>query len=459
MRKKENLWTLDQAAALAALAETYGAPCRTLAQNFLGDAYEAETCFQDACRQVWQAGEGQGDLLSALLRATRRLAWQRAPEGGRPDALIQELDRALPRREAPALPGGEGTAVWAACIVLAALLGVRFVVSPLVSSLYYQPNAYTVGGMEDRAPASLVKENGVEVIRIGDLPPEEVERHLRVESQDVAVDLTALYSLLAPGATVTAASAQPEGFGRYTLTVETEAWLTGETSQRSGELGPHADGFWGHSSPGRSILEIMESAESGRVSDKLEFSRHTQDYLRELPGTSYVAAWVHFPEHLNPVKLYWLEEQQEYSGIRFLWAGVRTGEESMLGFPMLDARGSGFSPDWEDYPMFNWAQASLERAVGVAYEQRFRSLLAYVNDRPQAIEALLGGEVWADYYQSYFAEAAAYVEANGVEVTGALVYAEADDLLRLWENGDVDKIAIDTVLPSKYSAGGTFGWG
>lgn len=114
MRKKENLWTLDQAAALAALAETYGAPCRTLAQNFLGDAYEAETCFQDACRQVWQAGQGQGDLLSALLRATRRLAWQRAPEGGRPDALIQELDRALPRREAPALPGGEGTAVWAA---------------------------------------------------------------------------------------------------------------------------------------------------------------------------------------------------------------------------------------------------------------------------------------------------------------------------------------------------------
>ena len=76
-----------------------------------------------------------------------------------------------------------------------------------------------------------------------------------------------------------------------------------------------------------------------------------------------------------------------------------------------------------------------------------------------AARALLGGEVWADYYQSYFAEAAAYVEANGVEVTGALVYAEADDLLRLWENGDVDKIAIDTVLPSKYSAGETFGWG
>ena len=44
-------------------------------------------------------------------------------------------------------------------------------------------------------------------------------------------------------------------------------------------------------------------------------------------------------------------------------------------------------------------------------------------------------------------------------MTGVLVYAEADALLRLWENGDVDKIAIDTVLPSRYSAeGGQYSW-
>ena len=225
-----------------------------------------------------QASEEERAMVEAELEKSEAIA----------DYLAEQVEDALGAAETQA-PAGEvrhiqkkvnrrlrRTAVWAACIVLAVLLGGRFVVGPLVSSLYYQPNAYTVGGMEDRAPDSLVEENGVEVIRIGDLPPEEVERHLRVESQDVAVDLTALYSLLAPGATVTAASAQPEGFGRYTLTVETEAWLTGETSQRSGELGPHADGFWGHSSPGRSILEIMESAESGRVSDKLEFSRHTR---------------------------------------------------------------------------------------------------------------------------------------------------------------------------------------
>ena len=198
-----------------------------------------------------QASEEERALVEAELEKSEAIA----------DYLAEQVEDALGAAETQA-PAGEvrhiqkkvnrrlrRTAVWAACIVLAVLLGVRFVVSPLVSSLYYQPNAYTVGGMEDRAPDSLVEENGVEVISIGDLPPEEAERYLRVESQDVAVDLTALYSLIAPGTTVTAASAQPEGFGRYTLTVETEAWLTGETSQRSGELGP----------PCRRILGALQS--------------------------------------------------------------------------------------------------------------------------------------------------------------------------------------------------------
>ena len=123
-----------------------------------------------------QASEEERALVEAELEKSEAIA----------DYLAEQVEDALGAAETQA-PAGEvrhiqkkvnrrlrRTAVWAACIVLAALLGVRFVVSPLVSSLYYQPNAYTVGGMEDRAPASLVKENGVEVIRIGDLPPEEV---------------------------------------------------------------------------------------------------------------------------------------------------------------------------------------------------------------------------------------------------------------------------------------------
>ncbi|UQT48214.1 hypothetical protein M5E87_26810 [Flavonifractor plautii] len=185
-----------------------------------------------------QASEEERALVEAELEKSEAIA----------DYLAEQVEDALGAAETQA-PAGEvrhiqkkvnrrlrRTAVWAACIVLAALLGCALWSAPGVLPVLSAKRLH--GGRNGRSRASLVKENGVEVIRIGDLPPEEVERHLRVESQDVAVDLTALYSLLAPGATVTAASAQPEGFGRYTLTVETEAWLTGETSQRSGELGP-----------------------------------------------------------------------------------------------------------------------------------------------------------------------------------------------------------------------------
>ena len=154
-----------------------------------GQASEEERAMVEA---ELEKSEAIADYLAELVEDALGAAETQAPAGE-----VRNIQKKVNRRL-------RRTAVWAACIVLAVLLGVRFVVSPLVSSLYYQPNAYTVGGMEDRAPDSLVEENGVEVISIGDLPPEEAERYLRVESQDVAVDLTALYSLIAPGTTVTA---------------------------------------------------------------------------------------------------------------------------------------------------------------------------------------------------------------------------------------------------------------
>ena len=78
------------------------------------------------------------------------------------------------------------TAAWAACIVLAVLLGVRFVASPLVSALYYQPNEKGFRGRASRGEPD-------------------------TEYEAVALDLTALYGLIAPGNTVNSVTARPEG--------------------------------------------------------------------------------------------------------------------------------------------------------------------------------------------------------------------------------------------------------
>ena len=89
-----------------------------------------------------QASEEERTLVEAELEKSEAIA----------DYLAEQVEDELGTAEAQA-PAGEvrhiqkkmnrrlrRTAAWAACIVLAVLLGVRFVASPLVASLYYQPN-------------------------------------------------------------------------------------------------------------------------------------------------------------------------------------------------------------------------------------------------------------------------------------------------------------------------------
>ena len=154
-----------------------------------------------------QASEEERALVEAELEKSEAIA----------DYLAEQVEDELGTAEAQA-PAGEvrhiqkkmnrrlrRTAAWAACIVLAVLLGVRFVASPLVASLYYQPNEKGFGTSIEGEPDT--------------------------ECEAIALDLTALYSLTAPGNTVNSVTARPEGFGRYILTYELRDWLTGETDQ------------------------------------------------------------------------------------------------------------------------------------------------------------------------------------------------------------------------------------
>ena len=223
-----------------------------------------------------QASEEERALVEAELEKSEAIA----------DYLAEQVEDALGAAETQA-PAGEvwhiqkkvnrrlrRTAVWAACIVLAALLGVRFVVSPLVSSLYYQPNEKGFG-------------TGIE----GEPDP---------EYDAITLDLTALYSLIAPGDTVNSVTAQPEGFGRYTLTYgdfriglpgrradhrhsgRLEGWRLGALLRQQLRTGHHRQHV-------RALSEKPAVPASPRT-----------DYLAELPATSYVAAWVHFPERSKP---------------------------------------------------------------------------------------------------------------------------------------------------------------
>lgn len=343
------------------------------------------------------------------------------------DAEVKKVKRTMNRRL-------RRTALWAAAMVLAVVLVVQFVVNPLVSSFYYQPNAQTVG---------------------------------QTEYSDATVDLTALYSLLMPGQTITSVQTEPLGFGRYALTYTTGDWLTGERNQVSRTMNPgeYGTGAWITASMqnGFDLLTMEAIVEGGRDLAVSGYSQETVDYLSQLPETSYLAVWVHFPERLNPIGFAQLEAA--YDGycaqgiLSFRWAAVRTAEgNQLIGYQTEDCPYLDAAPDQERYPMFSYTQIweemvgrsftekSNAQVEGSAAKEHFITLLSYLADRPEAVEALAGPVV------SYeFASIRDYVEENGVEIYGALVYAQPSALLQMWEDGVIDGLSIQQVLPSRYS--------
>lgn len=346
------------------------------------------------------------------------------------------------------------TALWAAAMVLAVVLAVRFVVDPLVSSFYYQPNAQTVGQDEKRdAEAAMMCAAG----------------------DDVEVDLTALYELLVPGQTPVDVQVDVEGFGRYTLTYQTEDGLTGDMlpvtqKLRPGTYDTQLPGRWGNYELGWLDFAAPASLE--------ERASAETDYLSQLPATSFVTAWVHFPEDLTCVQFAQMAESYDLdrdNRIFFRWAGVRvsdsdedTGRMShFLGMIPEEAatEQARVSPAWETYPLFDYHQYFVENGFdsvgnnqsansGYQMETHFQSVLAYAADRTEAVEALVG-TIYEEALWN-FAAAQSYVEEHGVRIGGALVYAEPKVLLRMWERGEIDGLSLEEVLPSRYSARAEF---
>lgn len=81
-----------------------------------------------------------------------------------------------------------------------------------------------------------------------------------------------------------------------------------------------------------------------------------------------------------------------------------------------------------------------------AYTKHFTSLLKYMNDREKAVTALDFNSAKKDYYKN----ALNYVEKNGINIYGFLVYGEARELLEFVNYGEIKSIEIKDVLPSKH---------
>jgi len=186
---------------------------------------------------------------------------------------------------------------------------------------------------------------------------------------------------------------------------------------------------------------------------KKHFSETQIEHVKELPSTSYISAWARFTNDLTMEELY--KVMRTYKEINFKWIAVRTAEKQgmqLMGFLTDHVGSSSDSVDNENYPEFQFegmrnisGSTPLEVQMAKKYETHFTSLLKYLVDRHQAVDALL--PMGKNYdYQS----ALNYIQENGISTYGVLLYGEADDLLDLYESGIIMTFDIDNVIASKY---------
>lgn len=317
-----------------------------------------------------------------------------------------------------------------ACVIVIILV-IQHIISPLVSSQYYDPTKKTAG---------------------------------QEYQQDLSFDLRGITEVSMPGYAMRSIYyAENLGFGKYNLIYTRKNLFTKEEVTVNAKIDRNIRVGTPESFYPRTYTAFVEFWNYEEGTDKYEESLQIEknlseqdiEHIRELPSTSYISAWARFSKDLNMEELN--EVMVEYNKLDVKWIAVRTAEkqeQQLMGFST--GLNDGFhseTVDEEKYPGFQLVDAmqlktggkSYEELMAGRYEMHFTSLLKYLVEHHDAVSALVGNSKAYDYES-----ALDYVEKNGIRAYGALIYGEADDLLELYESETIMTFDIDNVIASKY---------
>ncbi|MGV8983863.1 anti sigma factor C-terminal domain-containing protein [Clostridium sp.] len=308
------------------------------------------------------------------------------------------------------------------------LFTIYFIVSPIVSSFYYNPSQKTVGKY----------------------------------TENLYFDLKVLTELSLPGYAIGTAGSEKLGFGIYNIYYERVTLFNRERKvvnykiKKNLKIGNLQDLF---PSDYFAFMDIrLPDIKRNEFTEKQ--NKEVINHINQLNPVSYISAYVLFKDDLK-VKDFDELSKKYNDKVSFRWLGVRTEIEGkpvdyLSGFNpnFNDGAVSGDSADKNKYPYLQLAdymteennRTYLSSPMVEACTKHFVSLLKYVNDRENAVRALENNSAQIDYYKN----ALNYVEKNGINIYGGLVYGEAKDLLEFISNEKIKTIEINSVLPSKY---------
>lgn len=313
-------------------------------------------------------------------------------------------------------------------IVIALVIGIFFLLSPLVDSFYYNPLKVTVGEIE----------------------------------KDINLDLYAITELNMPGFAFSYAHVEKLGFGKYEISYSLRKIFTDEHSgvtsviKRGREFSKRKESnFYTKQHMLMTPLEFYTINPEGFEEQKQRVINH----INLLNPVSYVSAGLSFEKDLTMEELYELEIK--YPNIKFIWAGIRTSPSGaeirdIIGIQLINSNNvTIFDELVEDkYPAFQiWeclvnpvgSGKSNKPIEAQSYEFHYKSLLKYLIDRKDAVTAL---EV-RPYKYNFYKSSLSYAEENGVKTYGVIVNSEAQDLIKLIENEELKLVEINQVLASK----------
>ena len=313
-------------------------------------------------------------------------------------------------------------------IVFLTFLTIKYLISPIVSSCYYNPSAKTVAKYHN----------------------------------DLFFDLRVYTELNLPGYGIVAADSEKLGFGAYNIYFERINLFNRESKnvnvkiRRNLKVGSFQD-FFARDNFG--FTDITQPDSNKEEINKIWNEKYINN-LRALNSVSYVSCNIVFKKDIS-VKEFDELKNKYNDKIDFKWVGVRTDSKNksvnyLSGFNpnFNDMAVTGDSADKEKYPYLQLVdymadKEALNKFNGSfedAYSKHFISMLKYMKDRKNAVMALDNNSAKVTYYSN----ALNYVQNNGINIYGVLVNAEAKDLLDFLKDKEINSIEINGVLPSKY---------
>ena len=313
-------------------------------------------------------------------------------------------------------------------IMIALLLGIFFIISPLIDSLYYNPGKVTVGEVE----------------------------------QDINFDMQAITELNYPGFALSSlVNVDRQGLGEYDIYYFRTNLFTEEINYVNSKL-KRRNYITNHTSwiNDKSFnFKTVRIPDWFNVEDSKEQKERVMNHVKKLSPVAYTSSWITFEKDLTMEELHQL--QLKYRDINFVWVGVRIASPDddtawdLLGFITRPSIKATFDkPNVEKYPALDFMEW-LVNPVGLdheatypeprGYELHFKDLLKYAIDRKDAINVLEGRPNRHEYYE----KALNYVEENGVKSYGVLIYANAEDLIKLVQNEQILTLELNQVMASK----------